>query len=241
MSVLARNEDPMGEAIKDHFNGKQRVMIRTFSSIEGEDHLSAAWLFRSREEMPELEKIALINCRGSVLDVGAGAGSHSLVLQELGFKVKAIDVSEVAIETIRKRGVNNCEAIDFMDLPKNAYDTLLFLMNGSGIAGNLKGLSKLLVKAKSLLKKDGQILMDSSDLIYMFEDAEFANSIIDQKGYYGEVTFTMEYEGVKSDPFPWLYIDYFTLSKYAEKAGFEASLVFEGNHFEYLACLVIRE
>ena len=111
------------------------------------------------------------------------------------------------------------------------------LMNGSGIIGRLENLPAFFRKAKQLLRPGGSILMDSSDLRYLYED-EDGSFVIDIAGdYYGEVDFKMQYKDIIGDQFDWLYIDFQTLSLYAAQNGFKAELVKEGKHYDYLARL----
>jgi hypothetical protein len=112
------------------------------------------------------------------------------------------------------------------------------LMNGIGIVGELKKLGKFLAHLKTLLRPGGQILLDSSDIIYMFEtDDDGGYWIPDSPSYYGEVTFEMEYKKERTDPFKWLYIDYNTLQRAAVHANLECELIQEGEHYDYLAKL----
>jgi SAM-dependent methyltransferase len=231
--------DIYGKAILDYYHGKN-VSITTYSSVGGKDELPVEHLFRSFDKMPDIEQVALNMSTGKVLDLGCGAGSHSLYLQEKDHEVKSIDISQGAIEVCLKRGLKNAEVIDLWDLKGQKFDTILSLMNGAGICGSLDKLADLMVHLKSLLRPNGQILIDSSDIIYMFEDEEGEVDLPDEDHYYGEVEFDLQYNGEKSGAFPWLYIDYYNLKHYAEEAGFKCKLVRQGDHYDYLARLTIN-
>ena len=112
-------------------------------------------------------------------------------------------------------------------------------MNGTGIFGTLKEISKYLQKLKSLLNEKGQILIDSSDIIYMFDQDDDGAYEIPATGYYGELTFNIQYKGESEDSFPWLYVDYNTLQNACHTNGLNCELVFEGKHFDYLAKLTL--
>jgi SAM-dependent methyltransferase len=197
------------------------------------------YLFRSFNKMPKLEKKALQLCHGKILDVGCGAGSHALHLQQKGFDVSAIDISENAIKTCTLRGIKNANVQNILDVENEKFDTILLLMNGTGIFETLTETSKYLQKLKSLLNPNGQILIDSSDIIYMFDTFEDGSYIVPADGYYGELTFTISYKNETEESFPWLYLDYNTLQNAAHANEFKSELILEGEHFDYLARLTL--
>lgn len=229
--------DLFGDALTDYQNGAYTEDLITYSSLEQEDFLPLPHLFRSFNEMPFLEQQALKLCRGDVLDIGCGAGSHSLYLQEKGHQVTAIDSSAGAVYTCRKRGVRNVIHKDITDYSGTKFDTILLLMNGIGIARKISLLGPFMEHLKTLLNPGGQILTDSTDILYVFEEEDGSYRIPANQDYYGEVVFTVEYKGVKDEPFPWFYIDFNLLRDMAENHGFNCKLVDSGDHFDYLARL----
>ncbi|MEP3211116.1 MAG: class I SAM-dependent methyltransferase [Maribacter sp.] len=230
--------DVFGDALFDYQRGSYTEDILTNSSLDEEDVIPLPYLFRNFKAMPALEQKALKLCRGTILDIGCGAGSHSLYLQNKGFEVTALDESKGAIETCLLRGIEKCIQSDIMHFTAGQFDTLLLLMNGIGLAGELKSLGKFLSHLKKLLKPKGQILLDSSDIIYMFEEDDDGGRWLpaDQE-YYGEVSFTMSYKGAKSKPFSWLYLDQNTLQQAAYVNDLNCEIVSLGEHFDYLARL----
>lgn len=240
-NLLSPDKDPMGAAIADYFTHHRADKLRVFSSQFDEDEIPANQLFRPYNEMPELEQTALQMAKGSILDVGAGSGCHAIALQEMGKDVCAIDISPRSVEVMEKRGIKNVRQINLFDEHfLETFDTILMLMNGSGIIGKLENMPAFFQKMKQLLRPGGYILMDSSDLRYLFED-EDGSFLIDLAGdYYGEIDFRMQYKNIKGDSFDWLYIDFQTLSLYADECGFKAELVKEGEHYDYLACLRMK-
>lgn len=236
---MDKRNDPMGAAIRDFYETGKAARLRVFATGFDEDELPVATLFREEEGMPLLEKQALSLCKGHVLDVGAGAGCHSLALQAKGMQVTAIDISPNSVEVMRQRGVKVALESDLYDeCFMGQYDTVLMLMNGSGIIGRLEGMSKFFHRMKQLLAPEGFILMDSSDLRYIFENEDGSLDIDLNDGYYGEMNYRMQYKGIKGEPFDWLYVDFSTLSYYAEQNGFVAELVAEGEHYDYLVRLM---
>jgi len=244
-------KDLFGKAILDFQTNNDPQDLITETSISEADEMSIAYLFRSYDEMPKIEQKALQLSKGKILDVGCGAGSHSLYLQnEKSLDVTAIDISTNAVEACKLRGIRKATVQNVMDLDGDKYDTILLLMNGAGMCGRLKNLTAFLLKLKSLLNENGQILLDSSDIIYMFDEDEDddtrseaelseAKLIPFDHEYYGEVVFNIEYKGEKELPFDWMYIDYNTLQNAAVANGLQCELILEGEHFDFLARLTI--
>ena len=232
--------DILGAAMLDYINNNYTEDIVTSSSISEEDCIPVPYLFRSFEEMPLIEQTALNLCKGNVLDIGCGAGSHALYLQNTKkLSVHAIDISSGAITTCKKRGVISAEVKNVYNV-NNKYDTLLLLMNGIGICGKASQLGVFLNHLKELLTPNGQILVDSSDIIYMFDQDEDGSYWVDATSYYGEVEFNMSYKGISSEAFHWLYLDFNTLLIAAEANGLNCEMVCEGSHYDYLARLTLK-
>jgi cyclopropane fatty-acyl-phospholipid synthase-like methyltransferase len=233
-------KDLFGKAILDFQTNNSPEDLITETSISEADEMSVAYLFRSYDEMPKLEQKALQLAKGKVLDVGCGAGSHSLTLQnDRNLEVVSIDISPNAIQTCQLRGLKNAKVQDIMTLENEKFDTILLLMNGTGIFGTLKETPNFLQKLKSLLNQNGQILIDSSDIIYMFDDDEDGGKWISGNGYYGELIFTVSYKNETENEFPWLYLDYNTLQNAAFANGLQCELILEGEHYDYLARLSV--
>jgi SAM-dependent methyltransferase len=231
-------KDLFGNALLDYQNGNYSEDIITSTNISDEDVLPLPYLFRENKDMPKIEQKALKLCKGDILDVGCGSGSHSLYLQSKGYKVKAIDVSKGAIEVSKQRGVLHAEVLNILD-ETETFDTILLLMNGTGIFQELTQVSKYLSQLKTLLKRGGQILIDSSDIKYMYEDEDGGFWMDMNAGYYGELDYFLSYKGEKESPMKWLYLDFETLKLACETVGLTCEMFMEGEHFDYLARITI--
>lgn len=239
-SLLNAGADPMGAAIYDYYLSGEADTLIVHSSMFEDDEIPTEDLFRSFDDMPELEKIALEEARGRILDVGAGSGCHSIALQEMGKEALAIDISPLSVEVMKRRGVDARNVNLYDDSFADRFDTILMLMNGTGIIGTLENMPAFFARIRQLLSPGGSLLIDSSDLRYLFEE-EDGSLMIDLAGdYYGLLDYQMEYKGVKGEPFDWLYVDFETLAFYAEENGFSAELIAEGEHYDYLAKLYVN-
>lgn len=235
---MDKNADIFGLALADYHNDAYTEDIIVHSSIAEDDTIPIPYLFRNFSEMPPIEQKALFLSKGTTLDIGCGAGSHSLWLQEKGIDVTGIDISKGAVTLSRKRKLKKVLCTSLLE-HKATYDTLLLLMNGTGIFERLDKVDDYLQHLKSLLKPGGQILIDGSDIQYMYEDEDGGYWVDTHRAYYGEVTFAMSYKGQRGDTFDWLYLDFETLKKCAQKNEFACELILEGDHYDYLARLTV--
>ena len=232
-----KEKDPMGRAIFDYYHTGKAAKLRVFSSMFYEDEIPVATLFRKFDDMPPQEKRASELCKGRVLDAGAGSGCHSIILKEKGLDVVAIDISELSIEVMKERGIDARNINFFDETFTEKFDTVLLAMNGIGIVGKTERLETFFRSLKRLLAPGGQVLLDSSDIRYVFMDEDGVMDIDLAAGYYGEVDYRMRYKNIAGETFDWLYIDFDTLSMYAEEHGFKCEKCIDGEHFDYLARL----
>lgn len=238
--MITRDQDPMGQAIYQYYKNKDRSPVLVDTNITQGEELPIEHLFRSYKDMPLLEQKALALVKGKTLDIGAGAGAHSLYLQRNGVDVTAMDISELSCEVMQLRGVENVVCADVWHLKEEKYDTLLFMMNGIGLVKSLEGLTKFLEHIKKYMADGGQIIMDSSDLKYMYEDDEGGYWIDLNSSYYGELEYHLSYKEYSAKPFPWLFVDYNKLKEKALNSGFDIELIYEDDHHHYLARLILK-
>lgn len=232
-------KDLMGQAIHDYYHDNTPEDLQTETSISELDELPVAYLFREFEAMNAVEQKALDLSRGKVLDIGAGAGSHSLYLQEKGLDVTALDISPKSIEVCKARGIRKAVCGNMLQFAEQGFDTVLLLMNGTGIFQSLQVIDIYLKKLHSLLNDGGQVLIDSTDIIYMFDADEDGGVYIPAEGYYGELDYVVHYKGQSEDPIKWLYLDFNTLKNAAENNGFRIEKAVQEED-SYLAKLTRR-
>ena len=233
-------KDLMGRAIWDYYYQENSEDLQTETSISELDDLPVSYLFRDYQEMNALEKKALDSSFGKVLDVGSGAGSHSLYLQnERKLEVTALDISPKSIEICKARGVKNAICEDLLQFSEKNFDTVLLLMNGTGIFQSLEHIDQYLQKLKSLVAENGQILIDSTDILYMYDQDEDGGVLVPAKGYYGELDYYLHYKGESELPMKWLYLDFDTLENAAIANGFKIQKI-EQLEDSYLAQLTLK-
>ena len=244
--------DVLGDALSAYFHKTSTGKLWVNNKYGPREEMPVDVYFREAEDMPELEWLALQQCQGRVLDIGAGAGSHALILQQMGLDITALDISPKAAAVMQQRGVKQVLRQDFFSLvpatglkgaassdatgsspnesqPLQPFDTLLLLMNGIGLAGTLDGLRNFLAKARTLLRPGGRLIFDSSDIAYMYD-----GQLPKTGDYYGEILYQYEYRKQQSDWFKWLFIDRKTLIAIALSEGWHTDVLFCDEWDQYL-------
>lgn len=225
--------DIYGNALLDfHKTGKADVLW-LHNSYDEPEEMPIEVFFRGENDMPEIELKALGLCKGKVLDVGAGVGSHALLLDKKGVDVTALDISSTAVAIMQERGVKKPVLQDFFSITEK-YDTLLFMMNGIGLTGTLQGFENFLETAKNILNKNGQLLFDSSDISYLYDDMPMP-----ENQYFGEISYCYEYKNQKGHWFNWLYIDPTMLQRLSKLHGWNCKIVYRDDDDQYLAQLTL--
>jgi hypothetical protein len=223
--------DVFGEALKDFYEFETTRKLWLHNNYGKPEDMPIDVFFRTEEDISELEQQALSLCKGKILDIGAGVGVHSLILQSAGLEVTALEISTAACDIMKSRGVQSVKNHNIFS-EQTYYDTMLLLMNGIGLCGDIAGLNRLLPHLRSSLRINGQIILDSSDISYLYDSESFP---LDH--YYGEISYQYEYKSIKGEPFRWLYIDFEQLKTVALSHGLSCELLFEDDMDQYLARL----
>lgn len=226
--------DVLGQALYDYYTKAAPGKLWIHNKYGPKEEMPVHIYFRNSENMPQLEQIALQNCKGKVLDIGAGAGSHALILQQKNVNITALEISPKAAEVMKLCGVASIIENDIFNFTTGGFDTLLLLMNGIGLTGTIARLSAFLQHAKTLLTPGGQLIFDSSDVAYLYN-----RKPPEKDHYYGEIMYQYEFKKQKTDWFSWLYIDKKKLAKIAAEAGWKTEILFEDEFDQYLARLVL--
>jgi len=238
LNNLTKSWEPLGDAMEDYFMGNMGASICVKSSIEGDRYVPLESFFREKETFPQLEKNAFRYCKGKILDAGAGSGPHALYLQKKGFDITGIDIGEKSVQVMQRRGLKKAVCENIFNYEAETFDTILMMMNGIGLAGDLPGLSKLLQHFKKLLNPKGQLLFDSTDIGYVSTFDRVISSVrMPSPEYYGTAYYQLEYKGKTGEIYPWLFIDRNTLTKIAGENGYKCQIL-KVQKTQFLASLV---
>src|SRR6476660_3552418 len=160
--------DAYGEQLWSYFKtGEPRNEI-----IERDDGLLSLGQFGGKlyfseyKDWHQIEKEALKFARGRVLDVGCGAGRHSLYLQAQGLDVTGIDNSPLAIKICRQRGLKKAKVMAFKDVghfKPDSFDTVIMMGSILGLFGSFKLAQSLLKKLHRLTSPDALIIAMTRD------------------------------------------------------------------------------
>lgn len=231
---------PLGVALLDYHHGDAAAEIVVMSDLWEDEPTPVAAYYRPDEQaVPALERKALELCRGRVLDLGAGAGRHALELQRAGHEVVAVDPLPEAVEIMRDRGVGDARLGDLSAVAGERFDTVLMLMHGVGVVGDLHGLGRLLEELPTLLNPGGRLVCDSADLAAVLgdESPEVLEDLLSPDTYLGEVEFGLRYKSHEGPRYPWIFVDPQTLGIIAGAAGFDATIVAHGERGSFVSVL----
>jgi len=228
-------DDFFGQALLDYYLHTLEAPLILHTSYGPSETLPLERFFHDEDAFSDLDFFALDQARGSILDIGAAAGRHALFLQQQGLNVTVLDISPSCGKIMEESGLKKIIIDDAFHYAEKKYDTLLMLMNGIGIAGDIDGLSQLFHHLKTIITPRGQLLLDSTDISYMYDHAEKPTD-----RYFGELTFRYEYKNKLGKPFKWLYLDQKKLIDVAQKTGWTCQIIFEDESDAYLARLQTR-
>lgn len=228
------SKDILGTAMMDYYYGDKTVEIvlhnyirtRKLNTSIGYNILPLRDLCKEINELEIFDKMAIDKCRGKVLDIGAGSGSHSLALVENKCDVISLDISKGATEVMKKRGLKKIEQIDINHYKEKSFDTLVFFGNNHGMFGNMRKFTNFIKKSykTGLLNKNGQIIISSP-----FVDLPFLNNFNKCKCEILLIKIQLEYKGQKSKKFKWMMVSPAFLNRCMKLEGFRTEEYFSDN------------
>jgi SAM-dependent methyltransferase len=159
-------EDAYGREMWAYFKGE-----RSFEIVERDDGYvdvsgGAPIYFSAHDDWSEHYKRAIEFARGKVLDIGCGAGRHSIYLQSKGLDVTGIDVSALAVRVSRLRGLKKAKVMSIGEVgifKPGFFDTVLMLGNNFGLFGSFSNARLLLKKLYRITSPGALIIAESND------------------------------------------------------------------------------
>jgi SAM-dependent methyltransferase len=129
------------------------------------DSMGGHYLLAPFSKWDRSERAAIKLARGRVLDVGAGGGRVSLYLQDQGLDVLAIDISPLAIEVCKRRGIRNVRVLDFAKIDERlgTFDTVVMYGNNFGLFGSPARAKRLLRRLHTMTSSDARIIAETLD------------------------------------------------------------------------------
>lgn len=229
---------PLGRALVDYVAGEKEEVLMIYREDGNGGPLPVAEFFREADAAP-LEKVALDNCQGRVLDIGAGAGIHSLYLQNRGHYVCGLDILPEACEVMRKSGIKEVFCGSPYEYQGEPYDTLLIMGRSIGMVETLAVMDDFLEDVRRLVKPGGHVILNSADVRITDNPRHLAyHEFTHRVGrYIGEIRMYLEYKGIKGPMIGYLHVDAETLAEHAAAAGWSCEILFEGDEGNYLARL----
>jgi SAM-dependent methyltransferase len=164
MRKLKLEEDAFGQKLWAVFNGRE-----VFEICERDDRyidaMKMTGYFAGYEDWDPAEQKAMQFVKGKVLDIGCGAGRHSLYLQKKGFNVLGIDISPLALKVCRLRGLKRVKlvSIENVRFKPDSFGTIMMMGNNFGLFGNVKKAKSLLKRFHEMTSRDALIIASTRD------------------------------------------------------------------------------
>ena len=236
--IKAEAMKPLGRAFMDYVAGDKEATLTLYREDGESGPLPVAEFFREADANP-LEKVALDNCRGRILDIGAGVGIHSLYLQNKGHSVCGLDILPKACEVMRDRGIGEVFCGSNYEYKGEPFDTLLLMGRSIGNVETLAGLDDFLADVRRLAKPNGRIILNSADVRITDnpQHLDYHKFVRHAGRYIGEMRIYLEYKGVKGPMFGLLHVDPATMEEYARKNSWTFEVLYRTEDGNYLAGL----
>ncbi len=238
---LADAEDAFGHLLLDYLSGRQGDAFLDRDDGQTGPAMGPEWFFAEPEAWPDAERAVFGHVHGRVLDIGAGAGRHSLEAQRRGSEVVAIDVSPGAVEVCRRRGVEDVRLLPLAaaDESLGIFDTVLMMCGNFGLVGDAEAAAASLRVLHALTSPGGRIVLDSVDPYVDCDSADVAYQARNrsQGRMPGIVTIRLRY-GTRATPWDdLLLLSPAELELLVEEAGWRLVQLLEGEPPDYYAVL----
>ncbi len=239
--MLQEYEDAQGKAMLAYLKGK-----RSFEVVERDDGYvdvggGPGIYFLPYEKWNENEKEAMKYVKGMVLDIGCGAGKHSLYLQEKGFKVTGIDISPSAVEVCRRRGLRDVRglSIDEISGDLGQIDTIIMMGNNFGLFENLTKAKKLLGKFHIITTEKAMIIAETRDPYDtdIPEHMEYHERNRKKGRMAGQLRLRIIYKMYRTPWFDYLLVSKEEMNNILRDTGWKLKKTFDGKMGTYIAII----
>lgn len=237
---VSKSEDVFGQMLWAFYKGR-----RVFEVFERNDGYISIDLpktyFSEFEDWAPHQKQAMNFVKGKVLDVGCGAGRHSLYLQRKGFDVLGIDKSSLAIKICRLRGVKKVElmSIEEIDFKPSSFDTIIMLGNNFSLLGGFKKAQRLLKKLHYITTGHALIIAESFDP-YKTDNPAYLEyyDMNKKKGRIsGQLRCRIRFEKHASKWFDWLMVSKEEMKEILEGTKWKVKEIIDSKNSQYIAII----
>ncbi len=238
-------QDAFGHALRDQLTGSDAVEL--IERDDGYIDVSAPALayFAPPAQWREPALQALAECRGRVLDVGCGAGRFALALQERGHEVVAIDVSPLAVEVCRLRGVRDARVLPLRRVSRRLgiFDTVAMMGNNFGLFGSARELHRSLARLHRMTLGVGRIVAESMDPLATVEAAHLEyHERNRRKGRLpGQIHMRVRYHQYCGPWFDYLFVSRSEMTELLEDTDWRVASILESGGPVYVAILEKRQ
>lgn len=209
---MKTSQDAYGKQLLAQYNQK----TATAEIIERDDNYidfgsDDGLYFTEYKQWSDSERQLIDKARGKILDIGCGAGRHSLYLQKRGFDVTGIDNSPGAIKVCKLRGLKKAFVRPIGEIDKfktDLFDTILMLGNNFGLLGDAENAKKLLKKMSQITKPDAQIIAGTRNP-YITDDADHLeyHKLNKKRGRMaGQIRMRIRYRKTVGEWFDYLFV-----------------------------------
>jgi SAM-dependent methyltransferase len=239
--MLLDHQDAYGHAVHDFL--KEGTGYEIVERDDGFFDVSSgpSFYFTEYDEWPAHEREAMSYVRGRVLDIGCGAGRHSLYLQRRGHDVLGIDISPLAIEVCRQRGLREARVMSITQASSRlgVFDTILMLGNNFGLFGSFKRARWLLARFRGMTSREGRIIAESND--------PYGTDVPEHLAYHefnrerrrmpGQVRIRVRYRRYVTPWFDYLMVSQEEMQKILKGTGWQVNRFIESSGSTYIAVI----
>ena len=239
--MLKDHQDAYGHLLYDYFtNNKGQEIVERDDGYIDTSGGPKVYFSEYRDWYP-IERKAMRHARGRILDIGSGAGRHSLYLQEKGLEVMGIDNSPMAIEVCKLRGLRNTRItpISQINTSLGVFDTVLMLGNNFGLFGSFEGARRLLKKLSKITSENGRIIAGSNN-VYQTDAPEHLSyhERNREKGRMaGQIRLRVRYRKYATPWFDYLMVSKEEMENILDGTDWRVSRVIESDGSPYIAVI----